>query len=207
MITTSTGAKKLESSDNWREIFPNPGTSAAGAHNASVDAQDRIQAEVAPIINGKQCALGAASGDYVLLRNSTIAGKSDGAYIAAKAIPAATDIDSTYLGSAITGGIVNELNGKITKIEPKGYFNSGNLKTIIHDLYSSRAEFPNITNITISDGVTAGFVTAMDAFIRIYPFNGTQLMLIEADKTDGTARYSRIYNFGSNAWGNEWQTR
>ena len=73
MITTSTGAKKLESSDNWREIFPNPGTSAAGAHNASVDAQDRIQAEVAPIINGKRCAVGAASGEYVLLRNSTTA--------------------------------------------------------------------------------------------------------------------------------------
>lgn len=112
MITTSTGAKKLESSDNWREIFPNPGTSAAGAHNASVDAQDRIQAEVAPIINGKRCSLGAASGDYVLLRNSTIAGKTDGAYKATKAISANTDLDSTYLGSAITGGMVNELNSK-----------------------------------------------------------------------------------------------
>ena len=112
MITTSTGAKKLESSDNWREIFPNPGTSAAGAHNASVDAQDRIQAEVAPIINGKRCSLGAASGEYVLLRNSTIAGKTDGAYKAAKAIPANTDLDSTYLGSPITGGLVNELNSK-----------------------------------------------------------------------------------------------
>lgn len=116
MITTSTGAKKLESSDNWREIFPNPGTSAAGAHNASVDAHDRIQAEVAPIINGKRCSLGAASGDYVLLRNSTITGKTDGAYVAAKAIPANTDLDSTYLGSAITGGIVNELNNKITSL-------------------------------------------------------------------------------------------
>ncbi len=117
MITTNTGAKKLESSDNWREIFPNPGTGTAGAHNASVDAQDRIQAEVAPIINGKQCALGAASGDYVLLRNSTITGKSDGAYIATKAIPANTDIDSTYLGSPITGGMVNELNNKLTTID------------------------------------------------------------------------------------------
>ena len=123
MITTNTGAKKLESSDNWREIFPNPGTGTAGAHNATVDAQDRIQAEVAPIINGKRCSLGAASGDYVLLRNSTIAGKTDGAYQAAKAIPANTDLDSTYLGSAITGGIVNELNGNITKKidKPIGY--------------------------------------------------------------------------------------
>ena len=116
MITTSTGAKKLESSDNWREIFPNPGTSAAGAHNASVDAQDRIQAEVAPIINGKQCAVGAAEGEYVLLRNSTITGKTDGAYKAAKAIPANTNIDSTYLGSPITGGISNDINSKIAEL-------------------------------------------------------------------------------------------
>ena len=116
MITTNTGAKKLESSDNWREIFPNPGTGAAGAHNASVDAQDRIQAEVAPIINGKQCAVGASAGEYVLLRNSTISGKTDGAYQATKAIPANTDLDSTYLGSPITGGIVNELNGNITTL-------------------------------------------------------------------------------------------
>ena len=115
MITTNTGAKKLESSDNWREIFPNPGTGTAGAHNATVDAQDRIQAEVAPIINGKRCSLGAASGEYVLLRNSTIAGKTDGAYKATKAIPANTDLDSTYLGSPITGGMVNELNSNMPK--------------------------------------------------------------------------------------------
>jgi len=117
MITTNTGAKKLEASDNWREIFPNPTLSTAGAHNASVDAADRIQPEIAPIINGKQCALGAASGDYVLLRNSTITGKSDGAYIAAKAIPAATDIDATYLGNAITGGISNSLNNNLANIK------------------------------------------------------------------------------------------
>ena len=115
MITTNTGAKKLESSDNWREIFPNSTLGTAGAHNASVDAADRIQPEIAPIINGKQCALGAAKDDYVLLRNSTITGKSDGAYIAAKAIPANTDIDSTYLGNAITGGISNSINSNIAQ--------------------------------------------------------------------------------------------
>ena len=116
MITTNTGAKKLESSDNWREIFPNSTLGTAGAHNASVDAADRIQPEIAPIINGKQCALGAAKDDYVLLRNSTITGKSDGAYIAAKAIPANTDIDSTYLGNAITGGISNSINSNIASL-------------------------------------------------------------------------------------------
>ena len=121
MITTNSGAKKIENNDNWREIFD--------AHNDSVDAADRIQPEIAPIINGKQCALGAASGDYVLLRNSTITGKSDGAYQATKAIPANTDLDSTYLGSPITGGMVNELNNNLTslsdQIESNTYSTNG----------------------------------------------------------------------------------
>ena len=126
MITTATGAKKLESSDNWREIFPNSTLSTPGAHNASVDAADRIQAEVAPIINGKQCAVGAAEGEYVLLRNSTIAGKSDGAYKAAKAIPANTNIDSTYLGSPITSGISNDINSNLTNVNTETFtFDSG----------------------------------------------------------------------------------
>ena len=36
------------------------------------------------------------------------------AYKAMKAIPANTDLDSTYLGSPITGGMVNELNSNLT---------------------------------------------------------------------------------------------
>ena len=130
MITTNTGAKKLESSDNWREIFPNSTLGTAGAHNASVDAADRIQPEIAPIINGKQCALGAAKDDYVLLRNSTITGKSDGAYIAAKAIPANTDIDSTYLGNAITGGISNSINSNISSLSEQITTLNGNLRLV-----------------------------------------------------------------------------
>ena len=146
MITTNTGSKKLESSDNWREIFPNSDLGTAGAHNASVDAADRIQAEVAPIINGKQCSVGAASGDYVLLRNSTITGKTDGAYVATKAIPANTDIDATYIsGNPITGGISNELNSNITTLNNK-------FGTCIRTVtVNSNADYP--TNAEITTGI------------------------------------------------------
>lgn len=51
MITTNTGAKKLESSDNWREIFPD-NQGAQGAHNASVGAHDAAICQTCQTING-----------------------------------------------------------------------------------------------------------------------------------------------------------
>ena len=105
MITTDTGAKKIENSDNWRQIFD--------AHNDSVDAEDKIVPEMAPIVNGNKSTVGAAIGEYVLVRNSSITGITDGAYTAAKAIPANTTIDSTYLTAVGTGGALNALNSKI----------------------------------------------------------------------------------------------
>ena len=104
MITPSTGAKKIENTDNWREIFD--------AHNDSVDAEDKLAQDTAPIVNGNKSTTGASAGEYVLVRNSSITGITDGAYKAAQAIPANTAIDSTYL-TAITGGIVNDLNSKL----------------------------------------------------------------------------------------------
>lgn len=102
MITTDTGAKKIENSDNWRQIFD--------AHNDSVDAEDKIVPEMAPIVNGNKSTVGAAIGEYVLVRNSSITGITDGAYTAAKAVPANTTIDSTYLTAVGTGGALNALN-------------------------------------------------------------------------------------------------
>ena len=110
MITTDTGAKKIENSDNWRLIFD--------AHNDSVDAEDKIVPEMAPIVNGNKSTVGAAIGEYVLVRNSSITGITDGAYTAAKAIPANTTIDSTYLTAVGTGGALNALNSKMqTQVE------------------------------------------------------------------------------------------
>ena len=174
MITTNTGAKKLESSDNWREIFPNSDLGTAGAHNASVDAADRIQAEVAPIINGKQCALGAAKGDYVLLRNSTITGKTDGAYVAAKAIPANTDIDSTYLGSAITGGISNELNSNITNkwnVVNNSGLSNGVYAVTVSDSGFSGSRHTIIMDTSISTGIYYAFVAmSWELNARVFGF-------------------------------------
>lgn len=107
MIISDSGAKRIENTDNWREIFDD--------HNGTVDALDLVAKDLAPVIKGNTCAAGAAAGDYVLLCGSTITGKDDGAYIAAKAIPANTAIDATYLGTALGGGIANSLNSKTEK--------------------------------------------------------------------------------------------
>ena len=55
---------------------------------------------------------GAAIGDYVLVKNSTITDIVDGGYKAAKAIPANTAIDKTYL-TACSDGIANSLLDQI----------------------------------------------------------------------------------------------
>lgn len=64
------------------------------------------------VVNGNKAALSAAIGQFVILKNSTISNRSDGLYTAAKAIPANTAINSTYL-TAVTDGGLNALLGQI----------------------------------------------------------------------------------------------
>ena len=55
------------------------------------------------VIDGNSTPVGASAGQYVIVKNSTITGITDGLYTAAKAIPANTAIDATYL-TAVSGG-------------------------------------------------------------------------------------------------------
>lgn len=63
---------------------------------------------------------GAAIGDYVLVKNSTITDITDGGYTAAKAIPANTVIDKTYL-TACSKGALNSLSEQIGNLESIEY--------------------------------------------------------------------------------------
>ena len=65
------------------------------------------------VIDGNSTPVGAAVGQYVIVKNSTITGVTDGLYTAAQAIPANTAIDSTYL-SAVSGG---GLNGVLSRTQ------------------------------------------------------------------------------------------
>ena len=110
MITTNTGAKKIEGTDNWREIFD--------AHNDSVNAHDKVSEAMTYVVNGNKSieSVSIPVGHYFRLANSSIAGRSDGLYTAKIAIPVDTVIDATYFNEAapITGGIAEALNSKLT---------------------------------------------------------------------------------------------
>lgn len=67
---------------------------------------------MAILINGDTSTTGAAAGQYVYLKDSTITGAVDGLYKAAQAIPANTVIDVTYL-TAVSAGGLNSLNDSI----------------------------------------------------------------------------------------------
>lgn len=64
------------------------------------------------VVNGNKSTTGASAGQFVVLLSSTISGRADGLYTAAKAIPANTAIDSSYLTASESG--LNALNSKLT---------------------------------------------------------------------------------------------
>jgi hypothetical protein len=105
------------------------------------------------VVNGNKAALSAAIGQFVVLKNSTISGRSDGLYTAAKAIPANTAIDSTYL-TAVSGGGLNALNNDImNKAERTNYTVAGNS--------SSAISIPSNTRAFIVTSGTAGTQKSM----------------------------------------------
>lgn len=69
----------------------------------------RLQDGIAIVVDGNKSAVSVAIGQFVFLKNSTISGSGDGLYTAAKAIPANTAIDGTYLSVDSSGGL-NALN-------------------------------------------------------------------------------------------------
>ncbi len=78
------------------------------------DAIAATQSDIAIIIDGNQTTHtgGASVGKYVIVRNSTISGITDGLYKAVQSIPTNTAITSAYLAAVSEGGL-NELNGNL----------------------------------------------------------------------------------------------
>lgn len=87
-------------------------TADIGDINDNMDSIDSVlfdhAGSIAVICMGNVCAVSVSTGKYVLLQKSTIAGRTDGLYTAAKAIPANTVIDSSYL-TAVSGGGLNDV--------------------------------------------------------------------------------------------------
>lgn len=88
-------------------------TSLQGRMTDAEATEQEIMQSIAILVNGNTSATPAAAGSYVYVKDSTIAGITDGLYKAALAIAANSAIDATYL-SAVTGGGLNSLNDSIT---------------------------------------------------------------------------------------------
>ena len=100
----------------------------------------KLENEIGVVVTGNKTASGvtASVGQYVILKNSSITGKTDGLYTAAKAIPANTAIDSTYL-AAVTGGGLNSLDSAINSVEAKSLGNFLDSRSV------SNPDFNNLT--------------------------------------------------------------
>lgn len=110
--STNFGLKTTGDNDQWRNTLD--------YHNENMGVIDAVLAKnqdaLGIIVDGNKAAVSATTGQYIILRNSTITGKTDGLYTAAKSIPANTAIDGTYL-TAVSGGGLNALNSKMPKIK------------------------------------------------------------------------------------------
>ena len=124
--TTNLGLSKPEYTD----------TADIAVINGNMDVVDASVGGMAAIVNGKQSTVAVSKDQYVLLVNSTITGLTDGAYTAAKAIPANTDLDSTYLTAVSSGGIANALNSKCPDLKITEHSNSNSLEITLDSGYT-----------------------------------------------------------------------
>ena len=74
-----------------------------------------LQKAIGIVVDGNKAATAVTLGQFVILKNTTISGKADGLYTAAKAIPANTAIDGTYLTS-VSGGGLNSLKAMVADL-------------------------------------------------------------------------------------------
>lgn len=113
---------KLDKANVYNGLDETAGGYALDARQGKVlnDKINATQSDIAIIIEGNQTTHtgGVAIGDFVLVRNSTISGITNGLYKAVQAIPANIAIDSTYL-AAVDGGGLNVLNSNIVTFYEK----------------------------------------------------------------------------------------
>ena len=94
-------------------ITANIGTVPPGKTlQGEIETVEQIDDDLGIVVRNNKIAkagVSATEGQYIILRESTIAGCADGLYKATQAIPANTAIDATYL-TAVSGGGLNDLN-------------------------------------------------------------------------------------------------
>ena len=116
------------------------------------------------VIDGNSTPVGAAVGQYVIVKNSTISGITDGLYTAAQVIPANTAIDATYL-TAVSGGGLNDLNQKI-----KSFIKSKTKSISTSAIYSGMSITANVSSgykflIWLPTGASSGWIASFPIYL------------------------------------------
>lgn len=145
------------------------------------------------LVEGNKSETVAAVGEYVIVRNSSISGRPDGLYTAAKAIPANTAIDSTYL-TAVSGGGLNALLGQI----PEQLIHLG--KETDYPLSAAHTEYPmGITLIYTAASTSYPYGTGTVVTIRSASARCVQFSF------GNTSNSYKLRNADSNGW-SAWKT-
>lgn len=136
-----------------------------------------IRDDIGVVINGNKASQNVTSGQYVIVRNSTISGISDGLYKASANIASGTAFTSANL-TPVSNGAANSLQSQVTSL-------SSNIANIIEQkqIGSSQFDLNSLTNISCvywtsaqKDNVlnkpknTAGFVATFSSGGRLLQF-------------------------------------
>ena len=158
------------------------------------DKINATQSDIAIIIEGNQTTHtgGVAVGEYVIVRNSTISGITDGLYKAVQAIPANTAIDSTYL-AAVSGGGLNAIKQSLAT-------ETGIAKITMDQLSFTRKGSMYIASVSLPDntyniptGVKIAQVCKYGGGIGTIPF-------VQTDNDGSNLNVLAIDNPGSNSY-------
>lgn len=124
-INGNTGAVVLTG-----EQIPTSTTNNRPISETVENAYEHTMEDIAIVVIGNKTLnmAGASVGQYVVVRDSTIANRPDGLYTAIQTIPYNTVITSAYLSTPISGGAANALNNKIqNKLSSLGYVSNPDL--------------------------------------------------------------------------------
>ena len=188
----STPAAEAWTAAHWTAVTVMDELDAEASARAAADTAintriSGLQGEIGYVVDGKQCANAVATGKYVIVRNSTITGVTDGLYTAAKAITANTNIDSTYLTAVSSGGVANSLYDQIVTLTQTAI--TWNTTNVIGDdnkkyyqkigkLVIAGLEFTPVSGkIETNNVIASGFPIAKDANLVVTQSNTRQVKL------------------------------
>lgn len=129
---------------------------------------------LAVVVDGNKAAVSAAIGQYVLVKNSTITGISDGLYKAAKALPANTTLDGTYFSSAVTAGGLNDLKNAVTGSIPLT-LDGGTYTTPLTSGIVKYVKYGRVTQLYIDFKIAADATSSTSYFYMDLPAELTGL--------------------------------